>query len=272
MHRPLNKQDKRFCDGNHPFLSRFVPLQSVPALTIILTPLSTRNTVTFSTSRFNTIPPVFYLCASFNLPNIFRLSGCPCPSQNPLEPSSHRFSLSTSFFPLPPHETMKIKEEDIYICTYIFVKVPPRRNLKLMMVNYIGPESTEPREHEGVFFSFAARAATWTREEETSSGRWAYARPSYTVTDTGRSGGGLLSSRWKRAGGWTARGAAHIIAPWDRPQWRTIPVRTGRDLEDTFARNINRGMDRRVDFQLSIQSFWNFVRWNLNGSTTVDFR
>lgn len=70
-----------------------------------------------------------------------------------------------------------------------------------MMVNYIGPESTEPREHEGVFFSFAARAATWTREEETSSGRWAYARPSYTVTDTGRSGGGLLSSRWKRAGG-----------------------------------------------------------------------
>lgn len=101
-----------------------------------------------------------YLCASFNLPNIFRLSGCPCPSQNPLEPSSHRFSLSTSFFPLPPlHKTMKIKEGNI--CTYIFVRVPPRRNLKLMMVNYIRPESTEPREHEGVFFSFAARAATW---------------------------------------------------------------------------------------------------------------
>lgn len=61
MHRPLNKQDKRFCDGNQPFLSRFVPLQSVPALTIILTPLSTRNTVTFSTSRFNTIPPVLFM-------------------------------------------------------------------------------------------------------------------------------------------------------------------------------------------------------------------
>lgn len=191
------------------------------------------------------------------------------------KPPRALFSSILSFHLVFPSSSARNHENKrrryIYICTYIFVKVPPRRNLKLMMVNYIGPESTEPREHEGVFFSFAARAATWTREEETSSGRWAYARPSYTVTDTGRSGGGLLSSRWKRAGGWTARGAAHIIAPWDRPQWRTIPVRTGRDL-DTFARNINRGTDRRVDFQLSIQSFWNFVRWNLNGSTTVDFR
>lgn len=56
-------------------------------LTVILIPLSRRSIFTRNShifhARFNSRIPS-YLCSSFNLRNIFRLSGCSCPSSPPL--------------------------------------------------------------------------------------------------------------------------------------------------------------------------------------------
>lgn len=137
--------------------------------------LSTRNTVTFSTLLLIAFL-LSYLCTSFNLPNIFRLSCCPCPSP---KPPRALFSLILSFLLVFLRSTTKTKGENTYIYThtYIFSVVPPRRNLKLM-VNYIRP-ATEPRTwrgREGGSFLVLRHAPPrgWsprTREEETSSER-----------------------------------------------------------------------------------------------------
>lgn len=183
--------------------------------------LSTRNTVTFSTLVLIAFL-LSYLCTSFNLPNIFRLSCCPCPSQNPLEPSSRRFSLFSSFFSARPR---KRKKKKIYIYTFTSV-VPPRRNLKLM-VNYIRP-ATEPRTSRGwVFFSFAARAATWLVAADPWRGNEQRAFglcPSELCIYCYRYAEASSSWRWKRAtrAERTARGctiARPLSFPWDRVQW-----------------------------------------------------
>lgn len=78
--------------------------------------LSTRNTVTFSTLLLIAFL-LSYLCTSFNLPNIFRLSCCPCPSP---KPPRALFSPILSFLLVFLRLTTKTKGENTYIHTHIY--------------------------------------------------------------------------------------------------------------------------------------------------------
>lgn len=139
------------------------------------------------------------------------------------KPPRALFSPILSFLLVFLRSTTEKRKKYIYTFTSV---VPPRRNLKLM-VNYIRP-ATEPRTSRGwVFFSFAARAATWLVAADPWRGNEQRAFglcPSELCIYCYRYAEASSSWRWKRAtrAERTARGctiARPLSPPWDRVQW-----------------------------------------------------